>query len=517
MRWGLMPSVCLAGTPLKSLSTNAKVTVRPGPGCDPTKTQLDYILDLPMTHKVAIHRSCVCNEEVALYNRHLLDRRTDKYDPAYIRSCFTAVKRDIMECMNPVTPISFMQVINRYRGAKRASYIRAWDEIKTIGFQRRWANVTMFVKPDKYAEADIQEKAPRAIQYRRPAFNLSLARFLHPYEKELYQIKPKFNGEKLCIAKGRNNQQRAEDLIDLIADFEDPCFLLIDHSKFDSSCTVDHFKEIHKMYLEALPSKELRSMLKMQLFNKGRTQGGIIYRVNGTKMSGDYNTALDNTLLNLIVLYSWLKDKVKARYYLDGDDSVVIIERKDEHLLDMNHFERFGFVTVMQRVYEPSSIEFCRSKLLDISKPVFARNPYRALSNMCCSVKYYEGKARLKYLAGNALGEMHRSSGVPVLFPAAKAIYEKYGKHGIILDTQQRYKMDLFKVDEFPPITLEAREAFQVAFGISIATQLELEQEIPKRIVALKIDSIQTFATFFSLPDSALTLKDQYASEETEA
>lgn len=184
-----------------------------------------------MTHQVQVHRSCVCNEMVSLRNRHLVNRRQPTYDPKYIRSCFVKYGALVVSAMDEVVPISYAEVISRYRGAKRATYVKAYEEIKAVGFQQKWANVSMFVKPDRYEAAVIEEKAPRAIQHRRPAYNLMLARYLHPFEKEFYNIKPEFNGYKLAVAKGRNNLQRAADLAELMADFEDPLFLLIDHSK----------------------------------------------------------------------------------------------------------------------------------------------------------------------------------------------------------------------------------------------------------------------------------------------
>lgn len=510
----MVPATCLLGTPLKALSPNAKIRWNPGPGCDYRTTNLDYLINLPMTHQVQVHRSCVCNELISLHNRHLVDRTRVDYDKGYISLCFAAHRRSILECMETVQPISYVEVISRYRGAKRATYMKAFDEVRCVGYQQTWSRVSMFVKPDRYEADAIFDKAPRAIQHRRPAYNLMLARYLHPFEKEFYQIKPEFNGFKLAVAKGRNNLQRAADLSALFSDFDEPAFLLIDHSKFDSCCTVEHFKELHKMYLSKLPYKTLRMLLLCQLYNKGRTKGGIQYRVKGTRMSGDYNTALDNTLLNLVILRSWLAGLgVEARYYVDGDDSVVIIEKRDEHkTYDVSHFGRFGFETVIQRVYDPSEVEFCRAKFLDSEIPLLARNPYRALSNMSYGLKVYAGRARQRYLAGNALGEMHRSAGIPIVYPIAEAIYAKYGGKGVMLDTEGQYKLDLYRVDSFIPITLEAREAYAIAYGIDISTQIEIETKALQSIRLLDQRDIGTFSLLCAQPSCQRDLEVQYAS-----
>lgn len=473
------------------------------------------MLHLPLTHQVQVHRSCVCNEMVSLRNRHLVDRRQELYDSQYIRTNFRRVEGLIRECMEHADPIGYAEVVAKYKGAKRATYQKAYDEIRAVGFQKRWARVAMFVKPDRYEAAVITEKAPRAIQHRRPAYNLMLARYLHPLERQFYEVKPEFNGFKRIVAKGRNNLQRAQDLRDLMDDFEDPIFLLIDHSKFDSCCTVDHFKELHKVYLKLMPSKILRGLLTQQLYNVGRTKGGILYTVAGTRMSGDYNTALDNTMLNVVILVSWLLSKgVEARYYVDGDDSVVIIERSAlGRTADRDHFNKFGFETVIDIVEDPSDIEFCRAKFLDTDIPLLARNPYRALSNLAVGLKAYRGKARCRYIAGNALGEMHRSAGIPIVFPIAKAIHDKYGHMGYLMDTETQYKLDLYRVPAFPDITLEAREAYQIAYGISISNQLEIERTALQSIRLLDQDDVDTYSLYSSLPLDQLTLEDENASK----
>lgn len=245
------------------------------------------MVNLPMTHQVNVHRSCVCNELIALHNRHLLDRKTETYDPEYMRAGIVAAKRDFITYMDGTMPCTYWDVIKHYRGAKRAMYVRALDEIKVIGFQKQWARIKMFVKPDKYDAEKVLDKAPRAIQFRRPPFNLKLATFLKPIEERFYEYAPESNGFRHIIAKGKNNEQRAQDLVDMSSDFEHPVYLLLDHCKFDSSVTIEHLRMLAKIYLAILPYKTLKMLLRLQIHNKGRTQGGIAYSIDGTKMSGE--------------------------------------------------------------------------------------------------------------------------------------------------------------------------------------------------------------------------------------
>lgn len=131
---------------------------------------------------------------------------------------------------------------------------------------------------------------------------------------------------------------------------------------------------------------------------------------------------------------------------------------------------------------------------------------------MAIGLKRYQGKAKLRYLAGNALGEMHRSNGVPVIYPIAKMVYEKYGKHGVIMDTEMRYKLETMKVQKFVDPTDDWRVRFAEAWGVSIPDQLALESEA--RQLILSHESQHDLLEWqYSLPRSKEEVQSRYASQ----
>lgn len=468
-----------------------------------------------MAHQVRVHRSCICNEYQALHNRHLIDRRTDQYDASYIGATAKSVIAKLVLQAPTIRPVHAWDVIKAYHGPKRAAYVLGHMQLKQ-GFNKKMAHIKMFVKPDKYDADIVHSKAPRAIQFRKPAFNLALAKFLKPFEHWFYhEYKEEVSGLGVS-AKGLNQQARAKLLQQKIALFDDPVYMLLDHSKFDSCVTVDHFRMVlHKTYLKIMPSYKLRKYLNCQVNNFGRTSNGLVYKIKGTRMSGDFDTALGNTLLNYITIESlFVKLGVRAELLIDGDDSVVVLEKSDLHLVmeNFNHFSKWGFTTECQIVEELSEIEFCRSKYLRGAEPNFARDPFRALSNMAIGLKRYQGKARLRYLAGNALGEMHRSNGVPVIFPIAKMVYEKYGKEGVILDTEMRYKLETQSVEQFVEPTDDWRVQFAEAWGIPVPVQLAVESEARQLILSAQ-SQIDLLEWQYSLPKSKSELIERYASQ----
>lgn len=153
-----MASVCMAGTKLCGLG-NAKVRVLDRPACLMDMTPIRRVLDLPYTYRVTVHRSCLCNEEIALYNRHLVDRRTKDYEPDWMLQQFQVAIGWVNQQMDGIEPISLLDVVGSYSGAKKRTYARAYHTLIHEGYLDKYSRIQMFVKPDKYDEEGIFGKA----------------------------------------------------------------------------------------------------------------------------------------------------------------------------------------------------------------------------------------------------------------------------------------------------------------------------------------------------------------------
>lgn len=356
----------MRGTPLKRLAKGAQIR-NYVVNCE---SNFIFLVNPPIDgYRIATHRGCSCNELIALHNRHLIDRELREYDKEYMLSQFRKVSRS---WKFNVEKMPMHEIVKGYTGGKRRMYYRAMLDLK-FGLRPTDSHISMFVKPDKYPESDIQDKAPRAIQYRHPRYNLSLAVFLKPFEHHFYELEGS-DGLRV-ITKGMNHTELARLFLEKISLYEDPVFIECDHSKFDSTINVHHLKFEHSVYNRTFKSSHLRLLLRKQLFNKGYSRNGLKYYVKGTRMSGDYNTGLGNSLLNRAVLESWLT--VPASIMLDGDDSVIILERRDVKHLDFSHFAKCGFTTEIALRYEMNKVEYCRRRLVLCDPPMFVRNPLR--------------------------------------------------------------------------------------------------------------------------------------------
>lgn len=395
---------CCAGVALEPLRKGVRIKYREKI-CEPTKV---YIVNPQMIgYRVRVHNSCLCNELVSLRNRHLVDRTLPEYDKKYMLSKFKEVSKDwAVNCQR----ISYREVVNCYKGAKKRMYTFASMEVAKHGVRHNDHVVRMFIKPDKYDD-DITGKLPRAIQYRHARYNLVSASYLKPFEELFYKLESA-NGYRI-VTKGLNPVQVADLLINKAACFKYPVFVSCDHSKFDSTINVDHLKFEHGVYNRSYRDTSLRLHLRKQLFNKGFSRNGIRYSVPGTRMSGDYNTGLGNCMINRAVLESLLIG-VRHEIMLDGDDSVIILEHKDLNKINFRHFAKCGFTTEVSVSHDIQDVIYCKRKLCMSTPPIMVRNPVRALSNLAVTTYNYGALGFKRWALGALECERLSNPGIPI-------------------------------------------------------------------------------------------------------
>lgn len=461
-----MPAVCLGPT-TQSPGKHAAILGVTRLTCN-KETRLRLGLNFPDTYQAVVHNSCVCNEMHALVNRHICERKTD-----FDKTFFNSRTSDFINKLNLTAErVPYSAVVADYTGGKRRMYEAARQKVLGPKLIKQWSAVSMFVKPDKYPAGAIMAKAPRAIQFRTPMFNLMVASYLKPLEHNYYQYVDDFGLR--VVAKGLNNLERAKNIVDASHMFSNPCYVLCDHSKFDSHVNEDHLKFLHKLYHHTFKSSQLKLLLRQQIHNRCYSKGGIRYRVKATRMSGDYDTALGNTLLNHYILDRVFR-KVKHHIFLDGDDSVIVLDKHDLQHIDFTMFSRLGMTTTYEVVHELTEVEFCRSKLIDVDRiPRFARDWRRALSNMGVTVSTYpDRKTWLRYFAGVGLGELAQSSGVPII--GAVALRLAMLSTNPILPPEHRFKGEF---SHWVEVDDQVRQEYFQQWGISPTEQILLEQAI---------------------------------------
>lgn len=427
---------------------------------------------LPLSYRVSAHANCLCNEFVSLTNRHW----AGAYEWTKTQKKYFKNHSFDLPIVQGYEKVSKKHVIDGYVGAKKNSYIRAYMRLKEGVDIRRITKVKMFVKVDKFPYemlAGTTPKAPRAIQFRSQEYNLLMAAYLKPYEEGLYSQLTSGIGMR-AVAKGLNNVERASNIVAAMHQFQQPVFIMADHAKFDSSVSVEHLKWVTRQYYRTTRSKWLRYLSSKNINNVGTSTNGIRYKVRGTRMSGDYDTALGNTMINYVVLTSWLRN-IKHHMLIDGDDSVIIVERKEigPTVLDelREHCHNMGFNTELSMTMVPEEVEFCQSKLIPTNPPRFGRNPRRAMSNYNTTITDYDGDARLRYLAGVGQGELAASAGVPIMQAFAVAMARAHARPMYIEELAKAYGPAALPMN----ISNEVREYYSMQWGVTPYEQLMIE------------------------------------------
>lgn len=427
---------------------------------------------------VHTHKSCVCNEVVALVGRHQMDDGM-RFDNKYKLELWRQMKPAIRQCK----PISKMAVAMGYSGPKRKLALRAIESLKHERLNEEDANVRMFLKDDKYSDDEV--KAPRCIQYRDKRYAITLAQYMYPIEHALY--KQKHNGH-YQYAKGRNLRQRAADLQGMWDSMEDPVAWLLDHSKFDAHFNATLVKLAarcnSKYYKEYGDEGFVYWLLMQQLHNKGRTKNGTKYRTYATRMSGDQNTGKDNSSVNLAMIELVLKWCGIEDYqiYVDGDDSVVVINKRDMHKCNVELFKRFGMKTTEDWAEIFEKVEFCQCRPVWTPEGyVMVRNPYRVLKRVNWTVKKFPKHLDGNYLKAVMACESALNEGIPVMGPLSvrsyNSIHCKNRKKRIETDLDYQVKalgksLDFLYEAEIHPDT---RASFEEAWEIDYHEQIRLE------------------------------------------
>lgn len=389
-------------------------------------------------------------------------------------------------------PVTREQFCDYYQGRRRLCYERAVKSLEehpltTDDFGVKKA----FVKAEKINFSSKPDPAPRVIQPRDPRYNVEVGVFLRPLEHGIYRgIAEVFGGP--TVMKGYNAEQVASNLRDMWDQFSAPVAVGLDASRFDQHVRREMLEWEHSVYAQCFQGADrarLKWLLGGQLVNKGYLQasdGRIKYTVDGSRMSGDMNTALGNCLIVCALVYTLAQERgVKCRLANNGDDCTVIMEKAD--LRRFTHglkewFLEFGFnMKVEQPVEVFERIEFCQAHpVYDGHRWIMVRNYAVAMSkDACCVVKDYGwGPAARAWLG--AVGEcgLAMSGGIPVM----QAYYEAFRRHGLVgaeLSVVKETGMAFLARGlhrEVTKPTDDARISFFLAFGILPSQQEALER-----------------------------------------
>nr|WRQ65481.1 RNA-dependent RNA polymerase [Tolivirales sp.] len=430
----------------------------------------------PGSNCVWTHNGCQCNQVLALTHRHQVAT------PPMIETIdFADIKAMIPK--ETLQPYSRAEVIACYSGLWRTKYQRAYNDYKDYGLQNKHSYLSLFCKDD--LEMGSPSKAPRAIQFRHPIFMLEQARFTKPVEKWFYNQRDEWNtrivgkSDPFTIAREIKNKAQC---------FQDPVFLLLDASKFDSCVDVKWLKyctEIYRCLFGKRWSRKINYLWSKTYVNRGFTRKGVQFKTWGTRMSGDMDTGLGNSIIMWTMLKGFLRHAgVKGSILVNGDDSVVVIERRNlNKCKDMSYFTRNGFNMKFEIAMDESEVEFCQARILDTDYgPTMARRPDRVMGRTSYRTKRVKASDTWAFI--NTLGKCERAAswGVPIASALATKMIQAANTTRVVALSpwlmEHYVNMQRWWKNGEPTISLQVRNDFESIWGISVAEQLKIEQSI---------------------------------------
>lgn len=452
-----------------------------------------------------VHHDCIHNQTIAIHNRVCGVVPVPTHEGL---AQLEVAARRVCRMLPIVTPEDYYVMPMRYGGAKRTRYLNATDDVLSFGVSKSDSTIKMFVKSERIQPDEAKPNPdPRAIQFRNARYCVELARFLKPIEEHLYALSGVGVGvpPSRAIAKGLNQVERAELLVEKMSRFDDPVVVSLDASRFDQHVDRRLLQVEHSVYLHCCKDSFFALLLSWQLDNKCFSSRGIKYKVSGKRMSGDMNTALGNCLLMIIMLCAFMVWCSKWDVLDDGDDVLVIIERRDLARLVGTvkvKFLAFGHEMKVENIASKlEQIVFCQSQCIEFrcGNFKFVRNPWKVLSCALTGVKYFnQPRARAKLLYSIGLCELILGLGVPVLQEFALAILRNCGvTKGIELPydgslmSRVRREMrtlglaTLTRVNP-QPISMEARVSFEVAFRMTVQEQIRVESFLGEWLFSLE-------------------------------
>jgi hypothetical protein len=419
-------------------------------------------------------------------------------------------KRILTNYLPSTAPLTHQQFVDAYKGRKRTVYENALQELRLGNHSlAEDAKVNVFIKHEKTDWTTKQNPVPRVISPRNPRYNIRVGRYLKPIEERVFKALGKLFGHR-TVMKGMDVVQTAAVLRQKWEMFSDPVAVGLDASRFDQHVSVPALQFEHSVYLDCFKQKKhkdrLRRLLEYQLRNHcvGYAEDGMLeYITEGTRMSGDMNTSLGNCVLMCSMIHAYLLEKnICGQLANNGDDCVVIIERKDLQKFSENLFDWFwdmGFnMAIEQPVDEFENIEFCQCRpVWDGEAWIMCRNPVSSLAKDAVLLKsnVSEDYFRL-WLNAVGTGGLAIAGGIPVF----QSFYQMCVRNGI-----EHYrakgsgkKVSLVTTEHLPwfmretgmkgllkskPVSDQCRASFWAAWGLVPDAQVALEKYYDELVI----------------------------------
>lgn len=396
-------------------------------------------------------------------------------------------------------------------------YLPEYNSLLTEPLTTQDSDLKHFIKAEKWVVWEDTTKAPRNILYRRERYTIELAKFLVPFERKAYLF---FQGQHawLHTSKGMSPHRRAQYLSRLWARIGSAAALCLDFSGFDGTVSEELLEVEHRYYELAFRDRYLSWLLRQQRVMKGKGRWGTRFSRIGGRASGDYNTALGNTLINLSVqhyvveLFRERFPEFEAQVCVEGDDGVIImssewLSRFEGHAVTVA--AGLGLKMVATQAHCLEQLEYCSSRVLEIDPGVYTsvRTIPKAFSSDLWSVSPVIGRGIDLVARSQAVSAALSYAGIPVYQSfgqwmlshtasqrealttkderrrrerVLEHVADQLGAHECLTGSLPTRIADL-RAGLSPPVSTTARASFALMTGLLPSHQLQIEADFDSR------------------------------------
>lgn len=425
------------------------------------------------TGRVYVPGDCQCNVRASIFVRVL--RETVKCDLHSVLSLASAYKWMTRKA-EFVSELSYRQwVLTRkgYTEGRRAELLKVCDQLDVCHELLDDHVIKLFIKK----EVLLKPSAPRAIQPTSDRYLIKLGRYLAPIDKRIV-----FDNQ-LLITKGHDYVTLGRVFGGHLEHFADPVVVEVDFVKFDAHVPRELLEIEFKAYLAFNGSEEFSALLSKQLETKGRAPM-IRYHKIGGRNSGCPNTSIGNCMANAAMQLT-IAESLGAfvRVMVDGDDSLVLIERAQSKLWAPELYTKYGFEAKL-KICEIWEASYCSGNFMPTNAGyVFVRALPRALRKLPWSLNV-DSKTAADHRAHDKLhADLHLMPAVPVFSVLLDHWHSKYkcrAPESAMLSYRTRSIESDFETASLGEIQDVSRNWFSRVYGKTKTEQLMIEQSIRK-------------------------------------
>jgi hypothetical protein len=256
--------------------------------------------------------------------------------------------RKLVSWSNKVDVIEVEEVFEQtFPVSKRENYKILYDRDPWC---KKSLTYTTFVKNES------SSTDPRIISQPSTQYHINLSTWTIPLSKTIAKI---FSVDKpVCYASGLTQRDLGRWMDISVQDFN--IFLEADFSRFDMHVNNQLLNIEYGFYNYLGCPSYLIDMFNKQKNALCKTRSGIEYQPVGTRKSGDPNTSIGNSLLNIALNVNYLKTlMIPFRIIVLGDDTLIALQKTIDIEAYTNYMARFGMVVKPKLHYGPARASFC--------------------------------------------------------------------------------------------------------------------------------------------------------------